>query len=106
MKRTIQGECRQLLAPEQVGDYSVGSTAAVFGRHGWYVAVVVDTEKKLTFEDRLRQLWPFTKPSNCYDVLVREPNFEEGDTVELDAEPVSAEWYAHPKNPLKAEVSA
>lgn len=101
----VQGTVRQVIPPEDVDDYAVGTVGQLFGEYGYSVVVVVDERRTLTLLDRVRTLLPWTNPSHTYDVLVderRKPaDVVEGATVSWAAETVDDQWYVVPSNPLQ-----
>lgn len=100
----IRGECIQLLRPDEVDGYAVGGIGSLFGAHGWSVAVISaqphDPSLGDVITDFLRRWLPFSKPGYIYNVLVRESEFREGDTVRLRCGNLDEHWYCHPFNPV------
>ena len=100
----VRGEVNQLLGPHEIDEYAVGRVGELFGAHSWWIAVV-ETEPESGAVARVRnglyRLYPFADAPNVYNILLRQPDFREGETVRLRCEELDDLWHIHPENPIR-----
>lgn len=94
---TINGEVIQLLDPDEaIERYMVPSEMRLFAKEGYHIAVL----RTDNFPNILTRLFShFVKQEHPWvaDLAVLNPDFEEGDTIEIEAREINqAGFYVHP----------